>query len=209
VEQLPTLEAACAAFEQPVCLILVDTEFLHQIDSRAGDLLRFHPAAPTVLLQNDSRTPVSVQDVFDLKIVRSVLPMDLKLDVWLSVVRLMLRGGIFSVSCSSHMQGPSVKGRIIPYRLIKSEHGCRFRCDGRADRAGISDSRNGGARLQNKIIAATLRLSEHTVRSSAQYHHQTRRPNRTEAAAVFHQRKDAFYGGMERVRPSRVSQSSP
>ena len=82
--------------------------------------MRLHPAAPVVLVQHDSRTPVSVQDVFDLKIVRSVLPMDLKLDVWLSVIRLVLRGGEyfpFAMFQSYAKSCPGQEPRTTPSRL--------------------------------------------------------------------------------------------
>jgi DNA-binding NarL/FixJ family response regulator len=213
VEQVPTLEAACTTFEHPACLILVDTEFLHEIDSHAGDLLRLHPAAPIVLVQNDNRAPVSVQDVLDLKIVRSVLPMDLKLDVWLSVIRLMLRGGEYFplAMFQSHAKGSSDKGPDHPERAHQQANSdAGFDAMGELTEREFQILEMVARGLQNKIIAAALRLSEHTVK--IHLHNIITKlgaHNRTEAAAVFHKRKDLFHGGMERVRPPRLSQSSP
>ena len=81
-------------FRAQACLILVDTEFLAEIDLYAGELTRLHPAAPVAVWCNMTiEIAFPLQDVFASKVVRGVLPMDLKLDVWLSVIRLMLRGG--------------------------------------------------------------------------------------------------------------------
>jgi len=109
--------------------------------------------------------------------VRAVLAMNVKLDVWLCVIELLLLGGDY-----------------FPAALLQSY--ARDRCVSRARRAPIrlSDltareqqilelvSRG----LQNKMIAAELSLSEHTVKihlhniiSKLGTH------NRTEAAARF------------------------
>ena len=211
VEQATSLEAACTTFEHPVCLILVDTEFLDTIGDHAADLMRFHSAAPVVLVQHDSRAPVSVQEVFDSKIVRSVLPMDLKLDVWLSVIRLVLRGGEYFplAMFQSHAKGSSDKAPDAARALQAASS------DGGFDEMGELTEREFqilemvARGLQNKIIAAALRLSEHTVK--IHLHNIITKlgaHNRTEAAAIFHDRKGTFLNDMERARPPRLSQSS-
>ncbi|WP_292475700.1 response regulator transcription factor [Mesorhizobium sp.] len=213
VEQAAGIEAACATFEHPVCLILVDTELLHKIDAYAAELMRYHPAAPIVLVQHDSRAPVSIHDVLDLKIVRSVLPMDLKLDVWLSVIRLMLRGGEYFplAMFQSYARNLSQKA---PDHSAPAEHPM-------PDRSGFEEMGELTDRefqilemvargLQNKIIAAALHLSEHTVK--IHLHNIITKlgaHNRTEAAAVFHARRDTFYGGMEPSCSPQPIQSSP
>ncbi|MDX8540372.1 MULTISPECIES: response regulator transcription factor [Mesorhizobium] len=212
VEQATSLDAACDTFEHPVCLILIDTEFLQDIDTHAAAFMRCHPSAPIVLVQHDSRVPVSIQDVLDLKIVRSVLPMDLKLDVWLSVIRLMLRGGEYFPLAMFQSFAKGLSDRA-PDHSLQIEQSA-------TDRAGFDEMGELTERefqilemvargLQNKIIAATLRLSEHTVK--IHLHNIITKlgaHNRTEAAAVFHARKDTFYGGMERSRQPGISQSS-
>ncbi|RWM28632.1 MAG: response regulator transcription factor [Mesorhizobium sp.] len=194
-------------------MILVDTELLHKIDAYAAELMRYHPAAPIVLVQHDSRAPVSIHDVLDLKIVRSVLPMDLKLDVWLSVIRLMLRGGEYFplAMFQSYARNLSQKA---PDHSASAEHPM-------PDRSGFEEMGELTDRefqilemvargLQNKIIAAALHLSEHTVK--IHLHNIITKlgaHNRTEAAAVFHARRDTFYGGMERSCSPQPIQSSP
>ncbi|OBQ79279.1 MULTISPECIES: response regulator transcription factor [unclassified Mesorhizobium] len=213
VEQATGIEAACAPFEHPVCLVLIDTELLHKIDGYAAELMRHHPAAPIVLVQHDSRASVSMHDVLDLKIVRSVLPMDLKLDVWLSVIRLMLRGGEYFPLAMFQSYARSLSQKASDHSTPAEQP--------RPDRSGFEEMGELTDRefqilemvargLQNKIIAATLRLSEHTVK--IHLHNIITKlgaHNRTEAAAVFHARKDSFHGGLERSGSPQSVQSSP
>lgn len=212
VDQATSLDAACTAFENPVCLILIDTEFLHKINEHAAELVRHHPAAPIVLLQNDSRVPVSIQDVLDLKVVRSVLPMDLKLDVWLSVIRLLLRGGEYFPLAMFQSYAERISD-WAPDRSTTAEQAAPDRAD--FDEMGELTEREFqilemvARGLQNKIIAAALRLSEHTVK--IHLHNIITKlgaHNRTEAAAVFHARKDSFYSAIERSRPAVVQTSA-
>ena len=214
VEQVSTLEAACATFGRPVSLILVDSVFQREIDVHAGDLTRFHGATPIALMQNDNRTPVSIQDVFASKMVRGVLPMDLKLDVWLSVIRLMLRGGeYFPFAMFQSYVKASVQESDDPLRTVQPAQPANGLDPSFYELAELTDreiqilemvSRG----LQNKIIAATLRLSEYTVK--IHLHHIITKlgaHNRTEAAAIFHDRRDAFHGSAERPRTQRLSPS--
>ena len=210
VEQVPTLDAACAAFEHKACLILVDTEFLAEIDLYAGELTRWHPAAPVAVLESDHRNRVSLRDVFASKVVRGVLPMNLKLDVWLSVVRLMLRGGEYY---PFEMLQPYVKD--VPIEAPVDFEPAAELANGLD--SGIDDLDELTERevqilemvargLQNKIIAATLRLSEYTVK--IHIHHIITKlgaHNRTEAAAIFHECRETSQGAVERRRMQRTS----
>jgi len=202
VEQATSLEAACAMFEHPVCLIIIDAESLPAVTARAADLMRYHPATPIVLAQQDSHVTVSIQDVLNAKLVRSVLPMDLKLDVWLSVIRLMLRGGEYfpmtmfrsyasslqqrAGDCSASIEQPVAE--LLDFEEIRGLTDREFQILQMVARG-----------LQNKIIAAALHLSEHTVK--IHLHNIITKlgvHNRTEAAAVFHARKDSSHGSLER-----------
>jgi DNA-binding NarL/FixJ family response regulator len=212
VEQVPTLDAVCSAFEHPVALILVDTAFLCEIGKHAQELCRRHPTALTALLQNDNRTPVSFQDIIASKVVRSVLPMDLKLDVWLSVIRLMLRGGeYFPFAMFQSYVNHVVEGSSDLDRAVQLTNTVDVGLDDLTELTErefqILEMVSRG--LQNKIIAASLRLSEYTVK--IHLHHIITKlgaHNRTEAAAIFHDRKDTFSGARERSRVLRFSPSS-
>jgi DNA-binding NarL/FixJ family response regulator len=195
VEQVPTLEAACVTFADPVPLILVDTAFFEQIDDYAPELFRHHPNALLALMQDNGLRALSAHEVFASRFVRGVLPMNLKLDVWLSVIRLMLRGGEY-----------------FPPNMFKAfvedvPAANRSRVVWRAEGSAAPVSANGFSELteretqilemvarglQNKTIATALHLSEHTVK--IHLHNIITKlgaHNRTEAAAIFHSRQDS------------------
>jgi DNA-binding NarL/FixJ family response regulator len=186
VEQVERIDQACVAFVHPVSLILVDSRLLGAAEAASRDLSRLHPLAFAAVLELDGSRPIcSFAEVFGSRLVRGVLPMDLKLDVWLSVVRLMLRGGdyfppgMFQSYASEARLAPPGLGRV-PTATKTNE-----------DLADLTDRENQilamvSRGLQNKAIAAELRLSEHTVKihlhniiSKLGAH------NRTEAAARF------------------------
>ncbi|TPN85752.1 response regulator transcription factor [Mesorhizobium sp. CU2] len=194
-------------------MILVDTELLDEISEHAAELMRHHPSAPIVLVQHDSRDPVSIQDVLNLKIIRSVLPMDLKLDVWLSVIRLMLRGGEYFPAAMFQTYASKVSQKASDRSAPLMERSAMAQND--FDEMGELTDREFqilemvARGLQNKIIAAGLRLSEHTVK--IHLHNIITKlgaHNRTEAAAVFHARKDSFYSDVERSKAC-LTQSEP
>jgi DNA-binding NarL/FixJ family response regulator len=184
VEQVESVEEACASFAHSVSLILVDAALLKAAEARAADLSLMHPQALTAVIEIDDRNPAfSVSDIFGSRLVRGVLPMNLRLDVWLSVVRLMLRGGeyfpaglvySYAKKLTDEAAGPpgqDVRGRTHMGDLTARE-------------VQILEMVSRG--LQNKSIAAAFQLSEHTVKihlhniiSKLGAH------NRTEAAARF------------------------
>ena len=53
-----------------------------------------HPHALTAVIEPYDKVLVtSLNDVVTSPLIRSVLPMDIRLDVWLSIIRLLLCGG--------------------------------------------------------------------------------------------------------------------
>src|SRR5690606_7079500 len=85
-------EEAAYALDEPASLVLVDRSFLPAFDLRAPR--RHHPAARFVVMLDDhSEADELVHMLFQAGAIRGVLPMNLKLDVWLSAVGLLLRGG--------------------------------------------------------------------------------------------------------------------
>ncbi len=190
LEKVPTVGAACAEFAYPVALMLVDSALLEEAETAAGELARRHPAALAALIMPDYPDPVfEFPNIFNHRLVRAVLPMNVKLDVWLCVVELLLRGGEYFPAAMFHSYARRMSA-------LADEH------------AGASAAHSGAAApaiqlseltarevqilelvsrgLQNKAIAAELSLSEHTVKihlhniiSKLGTH------NRTEAAARF------------------------
>lgn len=121
--------------------------------------------------------------------VRSFLPMNLRLDIWLSAIRLMVNGGDY---CPPEM----IKGMLEhPDTRTQSKQPRRGR--GRSKSAASAGILGLTARetqvlslvaqgFQNKNIAEELKLSEHTVK--LHMHHIISKlgaSNRTEAAGIF------------------------
>ena len=94
VEQAENMGAACAAFDHPVSLILVDAPLMKAVEQASSELTRLHPQALLAVIERDDFNPVcSFPEILGFPMIRGVLPMNLRLDVWLSVIRLMLCGG--------------------------------------------------------------------------------------------------------------------
>jgi DNA-binding NarL/FixJ family response regulator len=211
VEHVPTLEAACVEFEFPVSLMLVDSKFLPEIDGYGPLLAKCHTPAKIALLQCDDRIPVVAVEVMAAGIVLGVLPMNLKLDIWLSVIRLMLRGGEYYplAMLRSPMQQNTAKadGLGTPHQAFGEE----FQPDEARAKAGgglgsltvreyqILEMVSQG--MQNKTIASALQLSEYTVK--IHLHHIIRKlgaHNRTQAAAILHERASGDQRGIDGLR---------
>lgn len=188
VEQVETVEAACMDFFHPVALILMDSPFLEAAERAEAELLRQHPAALVAVMMPDYPEPVfELPHILNHSLVRAVLPMNVKLDVWLGVVELLLRGGDYFPATMFHsyvrkinagFEGRNGAGAVptAPPPIQIAELTAR--------EVQILELVSRG--LQNKTIAADLGLSEHTVKihlhniiSKLGTH------NRTEAAARF------------------------
>ncbi|MGK9204107.1 helix-turn-helix transcriptional regulator [Sinorhizobium meliloti] len=189
IEQVEHVAAACQVFPHPVSLILVGSRLLDGAEARSADLLRLHPQAQAAVIEpSDDNLPLSSANVSRSPLVRSLLPMNLRLDVWLSVVRLMLCGGeylppalILRSRQNGHSAGPLLNDGARAAHVASAD----------SEMAGLTArelqilemvSRG----LQNKIIAAEIRLSENTVK--IHLHNIITKlgaHNRTEAAARF------------------------
>ncbi|MBP1862288.1 helix-turn-helix domain-containing protein [Rhizobium herbae] len=185
VEQVDAVGAACRAFAHPVALILVDTALMRTAEAASAELLRMHPHALTAVIEPYDKVSVtSLSDVLVSPLIRSVLPMDLRLDVWLSIIRLLLCGGEY------FPPGFVTQAKPRDQRPASSENngGAQSRAINMAELTTRESQILGMVShgLQNKLIAAECGLSEHTVK--IHLHHIIRKlgvHNRTEAAARF------------------------
>ncbi len=190
VEQVENVKAACADFAHPVSLVLVDTIHLREAENTAEEIFRQHPLAFGALIQHDTKTPpYTYSEVLSSQFVRSVLPMNLRLDIWLSVVRLILRGGEYIPPDTIHAHSQRTSSQRPPAPNHGAPANGRSAINGNvSDLTGreiqILEMVSQG--LQNKSIAVKFGLSEHTVKihlhniiSKLGAH------NRTEAAARF------------------------
>jgi DNA-binding NarL/FixJ family response regulator len=190
VKQMDSVEAACAAFAFPVALILIDPALLPAAQRLSEQLTRRHPHAMIALIDPDSQSSaLTFPDICESQLVRGVLPMNLRLDVWLSVVRLMLRGGEYFPVGMLHSYAQKIASAPQPaLSFVETPAERSARIDRVADltprEMQILEMVSRG--LQNKAIAAEFSLSEHTVKihlhniiSKLGIH------NRTEAAARY------------------------
>ncbi len=201
VEQRLEASAARMSYPDPVALILFEPYMFASLEVASADILRLHPLASAAVIEHGDREPsCRLSDLLGSRLVRGVLPMDLKLDVWLSVLRLMLHGGEY-----------------FPARLFFRQ----IAGEGAVPSAGVAGGSFTGAvdndlatltarelqilemvarGLQNKIIAAEFSLSEHTVK--VHLHNIIGKlgvQNRSEAAARFREGISARADGMFRV----------
>ncbi len=190
VEQVDAVDTACAAFAHPVGLILVDISLMRKAEAASAELLRIHPHALTAVIEPYDKVLVtSLDDVVASSLVRSVLPMDLRLDVWLSIVRLLLCGGEYLPP------GLILRGKIRSQNSSHTHNGVMRRPAANMAELTTRESQILGMvshGLQNKLIAAECGLSEHTVK--IHLHHIIRKlgvHNRTEAAARFRSLHDS------------------
>ncbi|MCV9967068.1 response regulator transcription factor [Pararhizobium sp. BT-229] len=194
VEQVDAVGAACTAFGHPVALILVDIALMRKAEAASAELLRMHPHALTAVIEPYDKVLVtSLSDVAVSPLIRSVLPMDLRLDVWLSIIRLLLCGGeyfppgfMLQAKTGDQKMASSANNGFAQTRTINM-------AELTTRESQILGMVSHG--LQNKLIAAECGLSEHTVK--IHLHHIIRKlgvHNRTEAAARFRNLHDSGRG---------------
>jgi len=188
VEHRSEAAAGPASCGHPVSLILVDVIFLRSAEAAASEILQQHPHAIAALIEPANPDALrALTDVTGSPLIRGVLPMNMRLDVWLSVVRLMLCGGEYF---PPHMlRAKAREGEAIgpaerePARLSHTPANGHL---GGLTAREIQILEMVSRGLQNKSIATAFSLSEHTVK--IHLHNIIGKlgvHNRTEAAARF------------------------
>jgi DNA-binding NarL/FixJ family response regulator len=192
IAQVSDVEEILHASAPPVALLLVDAAFIHGESGAMDSFIRRHPSTIVAAMFEDEKlAAATLGDFAQAHLVRSVLPMNFKLDVWLSVVGLMLKGGeYFPPSMMISRCGAAARGDGSGLRITGSPRSASP--DRMIDIEALTEREFQVLELvaqgtQNKLIAAQLGLSEHTVK--IHIHNVIRKlgtHNRTEAAALFH-----------------------
>jgi DNA-binding NarL/FixJ family response regulator len=163
VETTDNLKDISTQYLHCVSLILIDSSFLTSGESVYADTARAHPLATIVVIDSGHLSETASAEILNPKIVRGVLPMDLKLDVWVSVIALLLRGGEYFPK--------SVLGFDVEKRSEKPKSQPQAKSDVVAEnnisqltQRELQILKLVSSGLQNKLIASTLHLSEHTVK---------------------------------------------
>lgn len=196
VKHAANLNSALGEFEVPLRLVLVDMHLAYELSSCADEVLKRHPSTTFVIVTDgDLRGTAGWLPAIDTRLVRGVLPLNVSLDVLLSMLRIILRGGTYFPSTANHDQhnvswegdstrpfdgvrlhvGQEIQGKTMD-QLTKRENEILARI---------------ALGNPNKIIAAALELSEHTVK--IHIHHIITKlgvHNRTEAVALYFEQKE-------------------
>jgi DNA-binding NarL/FixJ family response regulator len=172
--------------------VLIDETLLPEIGRHSALLTRCHPTASFALMRSDDRVPIAVRDVFAAGVVRGVLPMNLKLDVWLSVLSIVLKGGKYYplAMFKPHLQGGARQVKELEIAVAAAADGDVIEGLEVLTERELQILEMVSRGLQNKNIAAVLSLSEYTVK--IHLHHIITKlgaHNRTQAAAIFRDRK--------------------
>lgn len=187
VEHIDNVDAACQIFEHPVSLILIDFAFLKDAEVAALSMRAAHPQALAAVIEPyDKFSVATLLDIARSPLIRSILPMDLRLDVWLSIVRLMLWGGEYLpfASIVEVVASTAENANFSESKEAVSSENTAGLAELTTRELQILEMVCAG--LQNKLIAAEFALSEHTVK--IHLHNIMRKlgvHNRTEAAARY------------------------
>ncbi|CAH0340673.1 response regulator transcription factor [Rhizobium sp. CECT 9324] len=209
--------SALGEFDIPLRLVLVDLLHAHELSDCVSELLAQHPsAAIAIVTDSDLRGSVERFHLVDTSHVQGVLPLNVSLDVLLSMLRIILRGGTYFPSIAFRNQDRiswrnegSAEDDVKPHQTQeiqgKTMHQLTKRENEILARIALGN--------QNKIIAAALGLSEHTVK--IHIHNIITKlgvHNRTEAVALYFENRDreagnAVNGDLHRPGSNPVSGS--
>jgi len=173
------------ASEFPPRIILIHAFIFRHAPGIVGRCRERYPDSSIALMVDEAWTEVpGLRALVAERLVQGLLPLNIQINVWLATVWLLLNGGEYFPSAAlsrpagnGHLYAPSGMGDIV-------------RADGTTER--VLSTREGqvlelmSEGLQNKLIAAKMELSEHTVK--VHVHNIIRKlkvHNRTQAAAVF------------------------
>lgn len=166
-------------------LILLDAFAFRNVASIISECRERYPRAPIALLvENGWNEDPALRAVVAERAIQGLVPFNLQINVWLATIWLLLNGGEYFPSV--------VSPRSAARGFLTRRNQQSGTDDAEANGAGVLSSREGEVLelmsdgLQNKIIAAKMDLSEHTVK--VHVHNIIRKlkvHNRTQAAAVF------------------------
>ncbi|MCO6049106.1 response regulator transcription factor [Mesorhizobium sp. RP14(2022)] len=180
-----------AAFKDPVALVLVDSRLAADVEMGLAPLRESQPNLPYAIVCDDIRDiAFSVGDFMPSELMRGLLPMNMKLDLWLSVVGLMLHGGDYypPALLKAIIGRPDSPAPLLPITVPNGTEGEKTKArqwnnlTEREQQVLASVARG----TPNKLVATELGLSEHTVK--IHIHNIIRKlkvHNRTEAAALY------------------------
>jgi len=209
VRHVQDIKIACMPFDLDVQLILVDRSLMRGLQPWLPQLARVHPSAGAAVMA-EARLDCS-EDLIRIVgsgAVRGVLPIEVNLDIWLSIIRIMLKGGEYFPSALfqklQRLPEPANAIGVLPQLVqeVPQSEQWSHTMDGRLTSRELEVLAMVARGQQNKIIAADLGLSEHTVK--IHLHNIIRKlgvHNRTEAAAKYFERANQEEGDHDPAEP--------
>lgn len=165
-------------------LILVDAFAFRNVSSLISQCRDRYPNAPIALMvESGWNEDPALRAIVAERAIQGLVPFNLQINVWLATVWLLLNGGEYF----PHVMSPRSAAKGFLTRRSQ-----QVGSDPQSESAGVLSTREAEVLelmsdgLQNKIIAAKMALSEHTVK--VHVHNIIRKlkvHNRTQAAAVF------------------------
>jgi DNA-binding NarL/FixJ family response regulator len=174
-------------------LVIIDASICDRFLPASKLLSEMFPGAVICIsFSRRSQLAPCLDEILRSGVVRGFLPMNLRLDIWLSALRLMLNGGDYcspdvlsSILEITHVQRPAMAGQGNARRMVEDgSKGSTKLSSLTARELEVMQLVVKG--LQNKNVAERLSLSEHTVK--LHMHHIMSKlgvANRTEASSVF------------------------
>jgi DNA-binding NarL/FixJ family response regulator len=139
-----------------------------------------------MLINDDLSFPAIISDYFQEGLIKSVLPMNLRIDLWLGAIRLMLNGGHYLPADAIKYMGFERPAGAAPALQLRQPRGRAKNMFSKLTKRETEVLYLISEGYQNKNIASKLSLSEHTIK--LHIHHIISKlgvSNRTEAAAIF------------------------
>ncbi len=180
------LREALADYDPPLAALLIEEASLGNLGDFEHDLLEAHRDRVVALVVEGAHHASPTTDLLVARgLVRSVLPMNLRLETWLLALRLLLRGGEFApISLARSRLHGNAQPEAAPAAPVPPDRG-------RATMSGLTDRELQVLQMvstgcPNRVIADRFGLSEHTVK--VHVHNIIRKlkaRNRTEAAAIY------------------------
>lgn len=186
VEEVEHVDQAIRIFPSTVSLLVVHPVLIEDAEKCAADLFRYHPMAMTVVLHTDLSTERDLAvRLIASSVVRSVLPIQVRHDVSLSILGLLLQGIEYFPRT---MLGAAIEKPVEVAPPKPEPEGAQpvpahLRVLTKREMQVLEMVQRG---LQNKSIANDLNLSRHTVK--IHLHNIISKlgaRNRTEAAAFY------------------------
>lgn len=193
VINVPEPQMACAKFNSDVQLVIVDHHLLTDFHNHREKLTEMHPGANTAIMaatQPDHDHCEKLIDIIEHQAICGILPENVNLDIWLSIIRIMLKGGEYFPH-ALFQPIHSFEGTNRSVLKDRHAHGLGQLEQWSTTMTELTDREVEILAMvaqghQNKIIAFKLGLSEHTVK--IHLHHIIQKlgvHNRTEATAQY------------------------